>query len=380
MLHTPVSSRDAMQSHKFVLRYSDRSCGSDRTRKRQVRRSIDPAENDVPGDSVYLLLSFQLNRHFLMATDVPDTPHSTKSIYFDAPLAHFSDDPDDNMMTPAGHPPEPNVAQNPSVANTPIVRDKSGGTTSMAGASHNGNIAEEMDAPEYAPPGPDDKLSRSYLPVNSKPLARSTKRKADVAAESTLPEHAASTTSQSEVVRSPTSGSIGSGGGHRRGEGSTFANGAAVTGPNSHPEVDESVHDRAAAAETVLPAKTKSKLSKAERELYSFYLGCDTDDICQQEKIANVFPKSSDLNPKPKSKLSLQRQRSSPNSSPNNPRLSNARPKRTPHTPRLLRCTIRLRASTCCSRQSTKKISLIWRIWRRRWRMRGRMLEISAIG
>jgi len=208
--------------------------------------------------------------------DMPDTPHSTKSIYFDAPLAHFSDDPGGNMTTPADHPvtkPEANVAQNSSVANTSTFHDNAGGAAAKAGALSNGNIADEKDAPEYAPPGPDDKLSRSYLPVDSKPLARSPRQAADAATEAPLPELSAGTTSQSEVVRSPTSVSIRSGGGHRRGEGSTFANGAAVTGPNSHPEVDESVHDRAAAAETALPAKTKSKLSKAERELYSFYLG-----------------------------------------------------------------------------------------------------------
>src|SRR5882724_820992 len=167
-----------------------------------------------------------------MATTDPDTPRSTKSIYFDAPLPHFSDDPDDNMTVTPANKPEANVARNPSVANT---RDHAGGTAAISGASHNGNIAEEKDAPEYAPPGPDDKLSRSYLPGNSKPFARSPKQTANSAVESPLPEHAASTTSQSEVVRSPTNVSIGSGGGHRRGEGSTFANGAAVTGPNSHP-------------------------------------------------------------------------------------------------------------------------------------------------
>jgi len=173
------------------------------------------------------------------------------------------------MTTPADHPvtkPEANVAQNSSVANTSTFHDNAGGAAAKAGALSNGNIADEKDAPEYAPPGPDDKLSRSYLPVDSKPLARSPRQAADAATEAPLPELSAGTTSQSEVVRSPTSVSIRSGGGHRRGEGSTFANGAAVTGPNSHPEVDESVHDRAAAAETALPAKTKSKLSKAERK------------------------------------------------------------------------------------------------------------------
>jgi hypothetical protein len=51
----------------------------------------------------------------------------------------------------------------------------------------------------------------------------------------------------------------------------TFLNGAAVTGPNSYPDVDENVHNRVATAETHLSPKTKSKLSKADREL-SFWL------------------------------------------------------------------------------------------------------------
>jgi len=171
-----------------------------------------------------------------MATSAPDTPTSGESIYFDAPH---------NMAT------------------QPLTNG-------------DGATGEEQDAPKYTPPGPDDKPSRSYLPVDSKPKfsheAADTSN-AGIGRQSVESSHpVADMTSQSDIVRSPTSISGGSGVGHKKNEGSTFANGAAVTGPNSHPEVDESVHDRAATADLALPSKTKTKLSKAERELCLFIL------------------------------------------------------------------------------------------------------------
>lgn len=195
-----------------------------------------------------------------MATSTPGTLTSANSIYFDAPLAHFSTDDNGNMPTPPDQP-----ATNDH-DNTAPVADVSQGSAGVE------------KVPDYTSPGPDDELSRSYAPIDSKSplshLPKQNKGSDDAAAtangshfiESALPEPAASTTSQSDVVHSPTSLSGASGGGHRRGEGSTFANGAAVTGPNSQPNVDESVYNRAAVAETGLPAKTKTKLSKRERE------------------------------------------------------------------------------------------------------------------
>jgi hypothetical protein len=195
-----------------------------------------------------------------MATSTPDTLTSANSIYFDAPLAHFSTDDNGNMPTP---PDQPAAGDHDNAAPVADASQDSAGV--------------EKDLPDYTSPGPYDKLSRSYAPIDSKsPLSHPTKQNKGPDAtvitngshfiESAHSEPAASTTSQSDVVHSPTSLSGASGGGHKKDEGSTFANGAAVTGPNSYPNVDESVYNRAAVAETGLPAKTKSKLSKRERE------------------------------------------------------------------------------------------------------------------
>jgi hypothetical protein len=160
------------------------------------------------------------------------------------------------------------VARNPSVANPPIAKEHAGNSTATA-------LGTEKDSPQYTPPGLDDKLSRSYIPIDSKPApARSnSSEKASVNSKATTTAGAhqggntlAIVTPESDIVRSPTTISGGSdGGGHSR-EGSAFANGAAVTGPNSHANVDESMHTRAATAETNLSSKMKRKLSKAERE------------------------------------------------------------------------------------------------------------------
>jgi hypothetical protein len=228
-----------------------------------------------------------------MANSLPQTPTSCNSIYFDAPLAHFNED---DMATSTDQPVtsgDAEAARNPSVANPSISRDNADGAAGVVGTESQDSAEAEMDAPAYIPPGPDDKLSRSYLPIDSKPPlpALSDSRKqpmdsSDTAAttagrqspeRSTHPECATSMTSQSDVVRSPTSISRRSGGGNKRDEGSAFANGAAVTGPNSHPDMDQSVHTRAATAETNLSPKTKSKLTKSDRKFLVIYLNCSAD-------------------------------------------------------------------------------------------------------
>jgi hypothetical protein len=198
-----------------------------------------------------------------MTSSVPGTPNSTASIYFDAPL--IDDNYSDHMTMARAK----DKSLEPGVNSEATVQAE---RTTPAAATLNGDDAGvDNDAPR-----PDDKLSRSYMPFDTKPplppkqgIVVSNITSAGTGKqrpESSHPEHTNISTAQSDVVRSPTSISGGSGGGHRR-EGSTFTNGAAVTGPNSQPVVDESVHDRAVAAETVLPPRTKKKLSKSDREL-----------------------------------------------------------------------------------------------------------------
>jgi len=149
---------------------------------------------------------------------------------------------------------------------TDIPQDSAIAPTSDASKEGENAIAE-TDAPAYTSPGPDEKLSRSYIPTDAKsPIPPvSPKHVAESATTTTQPqspgmsrqEPKTSLTSQSRCG-SPTSIS------GTREEGAVFRNGAAVTGPNAEPDVHESVHARAVTAETNLSAKTKTKLTKAE--------------------------------------------------------------------------------------------------------------------
>lgn len=150
-----------------------------------------------------------------MSTPLTTTPLSGKTTYFDA------------MATPDVPPTSADAASSP---------------IAPAGPS---NAADdvEAEAPEYSP-GPDEKLSREY----------GTDTKVAVA------DAAETTTQATESVFS------GGNGSKRDNEGSTFANGAAITGAHTHSPEEQALHDRSATAETNLSAKTKSKISKAERE------------------------------------------------------------------------------------------------------------------
>lgn len=226
-----------------------------------------------------------------MSGSNPVTPSSGKSIYFDAPITHESDPDvvsDKQMSDPNGKSP----ADNPGAVHTTTSGSTDPMVTSNADTRKEeedtiGALEEKDYAPAYTPPGPDEKLSRSYLPTDfksshsktgapnhNKPKASSadsdnqtvsTERDPHPSSPSDQAKRTTSVTSRrSERVPSPSS--IPGTSGHVKEEGSAFENGAAITGPNAQPEVDESVHFRAATAETGLSAKTKSKLSKTERE------------------------------------------------------------------------------------------------------------------
>lgn len=206
-----------------------------------------------------------------MSTPLTTTPSSGKSQYFDAPITHFhSSAPNDTASMSAATTDEKtalggpaaagaDVARNPSVANAPIPTT----TRAKGPATLNEKADEDEESPEYVP-GPDDQLSRSYgTDAKTAPTAIPT---ADAASPTTSAATAppVAATDYAETT-APTTRSAGSG--HNQ-QGSTFANGAAVTGPNGSlsKEEEAALHERSATAETGLSEKTKSRLSKAERE------------------------------------------------------------------------------------------------------------------
>jgi hypothetical protein len=173
------------------------------------------------------------------------------------------------------------LARNPSVANPAIAPTNGHVVNGVNGHGVNGNgkapetaaavteEEEEGEAPEYTP-GPDDKLSRSYgtdaktAPVvapSTTDAAAATTTAAPIAATDTQPVSPSSPAS----ISAKTTPDARSGSGHNQ-QGSTFANGAAVTGPNAamSPEEEAALHLRSATAESGLSEKTKGRLSKAE--------------------------------------------------------------------------------------------------------------------
>ncbi|KZP22823.1 hypothetical protein FIBSPDRAFT_859294 [Athelia psychrophila] len=214
-----------------------------------------------------------------MSTPPTTTPSSGKSQYFDAPVAHFSANSDKDMsaattdehIAKGGAAGGAGLARNPSVANPAIAP-----TNGVNGHGVNGNgkapetaaavteEEEEGEAPEYSP-GPDDKLSRSYgtdaKTASTTTDAAATAAAAPIAAADTQPASPPSPASLS----AKTTPDARSGSGHNQ-QGSTFANGAAVTGPNAamSPEEEAALHLRSATAESGLSEKTKGRLSKAE--------------------------------------------------------------------------------------------------------------------
>ncbi|KAF7970099.1 hypothetical protein HWV62_24968 [Athelia sp. TMB] len=187
-----------------------------------------------------------------MSSPPTTTPSSGKSAYFDAPVAHFHSGPQNdtdpkNMSAATTQAAGADVQRNPSVANAPI-------TNGTGKVSEKTALAEESEAgaPDYTP-GPDDKLSRSYG-TDAKTEATSPTTTNDSA-----PINGVAATDYAPTI-SPSAGS-----GHKQ-EGSTFANGASVTGPNAAVSAEEeaALHQRTATAESGLSEKVKSRLSKAE--------------------------------------------------------------------------------------------------------------------
>lgn len=227
------------------------------------------------------------------------TPSSGKSIYFDAPITHFNTaaSGDKQMSVPENKSLGEGASRTRSPTNPAV-----GSTTDTAEKDEDLDALAEKDAPAYTPPGPNEKLSRSYLSADSKSPVQyhpkiSTKRKPESTDYTTDPQSSGltppkRTTSVTSRNKCPSPASISGTSGHVKEEGPTFENGAAITGPKAQPKVDDSVHFRAATAETSLSVKTKSKLSKAEREFCHVSYHCSVlpvDSHDAQLRMENAF-------------------------------------------------------------------------------------------
>ncbi|KAK7050886.1 hypothetical protein VNI00_004998 [Paramarasmius palmivorus] len=166
---------------------------------------------------------------------VEPTPSSEKSLYFDAPIANFTmQDQDQPIPKPDGSEPVADLTREPTVAGgatAPLVNGANGDKkASINGVNGVDDIADEAGS------GGEEKYtahpngSEGWLPATDVPPDAETSR-----GDSKVPVN-----------------------------GSTFVNGAGTTGPGATAIPDESFQQRVTAADGALTAKQKSKISKQE--------------------------------------------------------------------------------------------------------------------
>lgn len=170
------------------------------------------------------------------------TPASGKSVYFDAPLAHFASS-EDKMLSTTNTPLTAMLAEQEATKPAPTT------TETDSGAS-----------PEYTANGvapvSDAKAPIVDTTVGEVKTAESAVTSPVSDTFSAAPESVAPSSSyKSGSILSPVSGAAA---------GSAFGNGAVTSGPNATPEVPDSVHLRARVAETAIPEKDAKRITKAE--------------------------------------------------------------------------------------------------------------------
>ncbi|EGN91916.1 hypothetical protein SERLA73DRAFT_191837 [Serpula lacrymans var. lacrymans S7.3] len=235
----------------------------------------------------------------------PSTASSEKTQYFDAPIMHFVSDTsnDDNISD--------STAGNMLKRNSAAIPDKSGTVLNQPPDGSNGIVNGDFN--DGSKP---NRLSRSYKPqkqtqqtqqhhMQEQPLNGSTNLNGEATADpdangETFPKEPRYDRKVSPTLSlrslpesgggSPTrhgSGNMYGGGGGLTKRGSirtsltgrsirtsgtvsgataAFMNGAALTGPNAEPDLDESLHYRAADADRSLSDKQKEKIVKVEKK------------------------------------------------------------------------------------------------------------------
>lgn len=203
------------------------------------------------------------------------TPSSDKSLYFDAPIAHF------HMSTPAqnselakpyGAEPVADSSRESTVVATGASPKAAPDTTrDFATDAQGAESVDDADQVHIHPNG-----SEGWLPAADADAAASTSPRtgAKLRKSGSVHSRAGGARSSSRASSVHRSGSIGGQSTGRRSiftnsqgnavAGSTFINGAGTTGPNASAEADESLHTRAASANDALTPKQKSKIVKAE--------------------------------------------------------------------------------------------------------------------
>lgn len=215
------------------------------------------------------------------------TPSSGKSVYFDAPQAHYStsvrgkteplwrmadfkaQNDDDDMLSTNNTPLTAMLAEQKArepaadvKATEPLGQSETGASPQYQanGAAPVSDKKEPIPATENAPATAPATTSEPTKALND---TKTSAFHESVPADQTS-EKAVETTPSSPKTGSVTTPT------HGAAAGSGFGNGAVTSGPNATPEINDSVHVRARSAETAMTEKSAKKITKTERE-YSHY-------------------------------------------------------------------------------------------------------------
>uniref|UniRef100_A0A0W0FMP9 Dna binding protein ncp1 n=1 Tax=Moniliophthora roreri TaxID=221103 RepID=A0A0W0FMP9_MONRR len=215
---------------------------------------------------------------------VEPTPSSERSLYFDAPIAHFQmQDPGQPIAKPDGSEPVADLTREPTVAGgiaAPFLDGTNGKKTMVNGGDTAENVEDAAVTEEEEKYTAHPNGSEGWLPATDvPPEPETTNGNKPVRSSSVLkkkrPGSVSSRTSASGVSlhrNKSTSASVKSV--SRRSlftnvdgepvDGSTFINGAGTTGPGASAFPDESLKERVATADGALTPKQKSKIAKQE--------------------------------------------------------------------------------------------------------------------
>lgn len=183
------------------------------------------------------------------------TPSSDKSLYFDAPLAHF------NTMSSQSPP----LPVNDAVVESGAPTTTEPGRTSPATEQPTVNGAGDVAVEGSEKPALTRNESSGWLPAtDTPPSPKESNEKPATAARLNGNGHTRSTSLSPRRSGSLSRRSLFTNTDGQTIEGSTFIGGAATTGPNSRAEQNESLHQRAMSADASLTPKQRSKIAKAE--------------------------------------------------------------------------------------------------------------------
>jgi len=216
----------------------------------------------------------------------PTVSDSGTSVYFEAPLAHFhmAQDIQDSNLPIANGAQESNLNREPTVATglKPIVASSNGVLgNEVVDEDNDPDFADEPNDITAHPNGSEGWLPATDLPPVSDRVAspmQSQPRSASVLKKrrpGSIASRASSVRGGATVERNRSTRSVGSARSTSRRSmftdsegkpvnGSTFINGAGVTGPSATAVPDDSLHKRMQSADSALNAKQKKKIGKTE--------------------------------------------------------------------------------------------------------------------